>query len=54
MIRNHPGITWAQLANEAGYYDQSHMSRYVKEYLKVSPNTIVQLDMKLINYLLSR
>ncbi|WP_296618313.1 AraC family transcriptional regulator [Marivirga sp.] len=48
------GITWMQLANENGYYDQSHMSRYVKEYLKIPPNSLVKLDMDFINYLLNR
>lgn len=54
LIQSQPGISWVRLSEEAGFYDQSHMSRYVKDYLKVSPNTIVQLDMRLINYLLSR
>ena len=53
-LQQHPGITWTQLADQVGYYDQSHMSRYVKEYLKVSPNSMVKLDMDFINYLLSR
>lgn len=54
FLHANPGITWVQLANQTGYYDQSHMSRYVREYLQVSPNSIVQLDMELINYLLNR
>ena len=54
LLHAQPGITWSQLADQAGYYDQSHMSRYVKEYLKVSPNRIVELDMDFINYLLKR
>lgn len=54
LLQAQPNITWTQLANQAGYYDQSHMSRYVKEYLKVSPNSILKLDMELINYLLRR
>jgi len=54
FLHANPGITWVQLANQTGYYDQSHMSRYFREYLKVSPNSIVQLDMELINYLLNR
>ncbi len=54
LLQASPGITWAQLADQAGYYDQSHMSRYFKEYLKVSPNSIVTLDLDLIHYLLSR
>lgn len=54
ILESNPNITWTDLANNAGYYDQSHMSRYVKEFLKVSPNSIVQLDMEFINYLLNR
>lgn len=54
LIQSHPKITWAQLALEAGFYDQAHLSRYVKDYLKVSPNKIVEMDMQLIDYLLSR
>jgi len=54
ILQTQPQITWSQLADQAGYYDQSHMSRYVKEYLKVSPNSMVELDMDFINYLLRR
>ena len=54
LIHSQPGITWAQLAPQAGYYDQAHLSRYVKDYLNVQPGSIVKLDMQLINYLLSR
>ncbi len=54
LLQAQPEITWSQLADKAGYFDQSHMSRYVKEYLKVSPNSIVELDMDFINYLLRR
>lgn len=54
LIQSQPGITWAQLAPQAGYYDQAHLSRYVKDYLRVSPNSIVKLEMELIYYLLSR
>ena len=54
LVQSQPGISWAQLTEQAGFYDQSHMSRYVKDYLKVSPSSIVQLDMDGINYLLSR
>ncbi|MEB2787174.1 AraC family transcriptional regulator [Algoriphagus persicinus] len=54
FLQSNPGITWVQLASQTGYYDQSHMSRYFKEYLKVSPNSIVTLDLDLIHYLLSR
>lgn len=54
FLENNPGITWSQLANNTGYFDQSHMSRYVKEYLRVSPNSLAKLDMTFINYLLKR
>lgn len=54
FLENNPEITWSQLANQSGYFDQSHMSRYMKEYLKVSPNSLVTLDMEFINYLLNR
>jgi len=54
LIQSQPGISWAQLADQAGFYDQSHMSRYIKDYLNVSPASIVQLDMDFINYLLTR
>ncbi|WP_339739744.1 AraC family transcriptional regulator [uncultured Sunxiuqinia sp.] len=54
LIQSQPDITWAQLAVHAGYYDQAHLSRYVKDYLNVSPNCIVKLEMQLINYLLNR
>ncbi|MCM8568915.1 helix-turn-helix domain-containing protein [Gramella jeungdoensis] len=54
FLEHNPETTWSQLASQTGYFDQSHMSRYVKEYLKVSPNSIVTLDMDYINYLLNR
>lgn len=54
FLENNPETTWAQLASLSGYFDQSHMSRYIQEYLKVSPNSIVTLDMDYINYLLNR
>ena len=53
FLETHPGTTWTQLANHSGYFDHSHMSRYVKEYLQVSPNSMVKLDMDFINYLLN-
>ncbi len=49
-----PTITWAQLAYKAGYFDQSHMTRYTREYLNVTPNNIVKLDVGFISYLLDR
>ncbi|MHA6280086.1 helix-turn-helix domain-containing protein [Salinimicrobium sp. CAU 1759] len=54
FLESHPEITWSQLANQSGYFDHSHMSRYLKEYLQVSPNSMVKLDMEFINYLLNR
>lgn len=53
FLERNPEITWSQLASESGYFDQSHMNRYVKEYLQVSPNSLVKLDMEYINYLLN-
>ncbi len=53
-LEQNPHITWTELADHVGYYDQSHMTRYIKEYLEVCPNSIVKLDMDFINYLLSR
>lgn len=51
-LKQHPAISWLQLAEENGYFDQSHMVRYFKEYLRVSPNHLVTLDVDFINYLL--
>jgi AraC-like DNA-binding protein len=51
-LKQHPAVTWLQLAEQNGYFDQSHMVRYFKEYLKVSPNHLVTLDVDFINYLL--
>jgi AraC-like DNA-binding protein len=53
-LQQNPEITWLQLSSLTGYYDQSHMVRYFKEYLKVSPNQLVTLNIDLINYLFSR
>ncbi len=52
LLQENPNITWSEVCDRAGYYDQSHMSRYIKEFLNVSPNNIVKLDIELINYLL--
>jgi AraC-like DNA-binding protein len=51
-LKQHPGITWLQLSEQNGYFDQSHMVRYFKAYLKVSPTNLVKLDVDFINYLL--
>lgn len=53
-LQKNPKTTWLQLSSLTGYYDQSHMVRYFKEYLKISPNHLVTLDVDFINYLLSR
>jgi AraC-like DNA-binding protein len=53
-LQQNPKTTWMELSNLTGYCDQSHMVRYFKEYLKVSPNQLVTLDVDFINYLLSR
>ena len=47
-----PGITWTEQTYNHAFFNQVHMSKYLKEYLKVSPNNLVQLDVDFINYLL--
>ena len=54
LIQSRKNMTWSQLAVEAGYYDLSHLSRYLHDYLQVSPNSIVKIDMELIYYLLDK
>lgn len=54
LIQDQEGITWSQLAEQAGYYDLSHLSRYVNDYLQVSPSSLVNLDLELILYLLDK
>ncbi len=51
-LEANPKTTWAELSNIVGYFDQAHLIRYFKEYLKVSPNNLVSLDVPFINYLL--
>jgi AraC-like DNA-binding protein len=51
-LKENPLTTWSELSNIIGFFDQPHLIRYFKKYLKVSPNTLVQLDLELINYLL--
>mgnify|MGYP003945820705 CR=1 FL=1 len=53
-LQQHPKTAWLQLSCLSGYYDQSHMVRYFKEYLKVPPNQLETLNIELVNYLLSR
>lgn len=52
FINQTPGVTWAELCEQNGYYDQSHLSRYFSRYLKVKPGEVVNLDMDFIIYLL--
>lgn len=54
LIQSEGELSWTQLADKAGYYDLSHLSRYVNDYLDVSPNSIVKLDVELIHYLLDK
>ena len=51
-LEANPTATWTELTYNSGFFDQAHMIRYFKEYLKVSPNNLVQLDVNFINYLL--
>ena len=51
-IREHPGITWLNLCEQNGYYDQSHLTRYFTRYMKIRPTELVNADLEFINYLL--
>ncbi|MFD1521362.1 hypothetical protein [Pseudonocardia yunnanensis] len=33
---------WAQLANDAGYYDQSHMTAEFREVMHVTPGACIR------------
>lgn len=52
FIMAHPRVTWAELCEQNGYYDQSHLTRYFTRYLNVKPGELVSLNLELINYLL--
>jgi methylphosphotriester-DNA--protein-cysteine methyltransferase len=52
FINQNPGVTWAALCEQNGYYDQSHLARYFSRYLKVKPGEIVNLDKDFARYLL--
>lgn len=52
FLKANPTATWAQITYENGFSDQSHLIKYFKEYLKVSPNNLVTLDNDFINYML--
>jgi len=51
-LTEHPKTTWTELANKYRFFDQAHMIRNFKKYLKASPNNIVMLDLAAIKYLL--
>lgn len=51
-ISENPGLTWAKLCEQNGYYDQSHLTRYFTKYLKAKPSELVNMDRELISYLL--
>lgn len=51
FISQNPGVTWAALCEQNGYYDQSHLARYFSRYLKVTPGDIVNLDKDFSRYL---
>ncbi len=51
-LQTNPSATWAALTYNNGFFDQAHIIRYFKEYLKVSPNNLVKLYLDFINYLL--
>jgi AraC-like DNA-binding protein len=51
-LAENPNTSWAELSNIVGYFDQSHLIRYFKEYLKTSPNNIVSLNLEFMNYFL--
>jgi AraC-like DNA-binding protein len=52
FLQANPQATWAQITYENGFSDQSHLIKYFKDYLKVSPSNLVTLDNDFINYLL--
>lgn len=51
-LQEHPGKTWAELCEENGFYDHSHLTRYCTEYLHAKPHELVNLDRDFINFLL--
>ncbi|MES2520693.1 MAG: helix-turn-helix domain-containing protein [Bacteroidota bacterium] len=51
-LAENPNTSWAELSNIVGYFDQSHLIRYFKEYLKTSPSNIVSLNLEFMNYFL--
>ena len=53
-LQEHPGKTWADLCEENGFYDHSHLTRYFTEYLHAKPHELVNLDRDFINFLLQK
>jgi AraC-like DNA-binding protein len=51
-LSQNPNTSWADLSEIVGYYDQSHLIRYFKEYLNISPNNLVTLDVDFVNFFL--
>ena len=39
-LRAGDGVSWAQLASELGYYDQSHLTRDVREFAGTTPTRV--------------
>ena len=37
-----PAVDWAQLADESGYYDQSHLIRDFKDFCGLTPETYLR------------
>ncbi|MBD0280545.1 MAG: helix-turn-helix transcriptional regulator, partial [Flavisolibacter sp.] len=52
FINQHPGVTWATLCEQNGYYDQAHLTRNFIRYMNMKPTDMVKLDTEYINYLL--
>jgi AraC-like DNA-binding protein len=52
FINQNPGVSWATLCEQNGYYDQSHLTRYFSRYLNVKPDDIVNLEKDSFIYLL--
>lgn len=52
FINYNPNLTWDELCEQNGYYDQSHLTRYFNRYLKIKPIELINSDMDFINYLL--
>ncbi|MDQ3843926.1 MAG: AraC family transcriptional regulator [Bacteroidota bacterium] len=52
FINQHPGVTWATLCEQNGYYDQAHLTRNFIRYMNMKHTDMVKLDTEYINYLL--